>query len=88
MRKGAGEEAERIAYLFHTINRPNTLHNFVQSTGCSSWRDEDGDGMQVELEGREGAVWVSEREAWQLVALECANLLEQVRDFGRLNCPP
>jgi hypothetical protein len=37
----AGEEAERLAWLFHSINRPKTLHNAIQ---LESWEATvDGD---------------------------------------------
>ncbi len=67
----AVRQAERLAFLFHAIKRPRVLHEFVE------WEHE-GDGGTVHLEGRDGeGVAMTEGEAWQLVALELANLLEQ-----------
>ena len=40
VRSLAGDEAERLAWLFHTINRPRTLHDAMKS---EAW-DEETEG--------------------------------------------
>ena len=51
VRKVAGEEAERLAWLFHSINRPRTLHTAIQ---FESWEEilQANPGAQYILQGR------------------------------------
>ena len=52
VRVAAGEEAERLAWLFHIINRPHALHDAVR---FESWeaKIEQDPTAQFELQGRE-----------------------------------
>ena len=49
VRAVAGEEAERLAWLFHAINRPRTLHKAIQ-TGL--WDANADPSAKCELQGR------------------------------------
>ena len=71
--EAAGEDAERLAFLFCSVRRPATLNSAL---GERRDGEERGD---VELAGRgeTGVIRVSPREFEELVAVEVANCLEQ-----------
>jgi hypothetical protein len=49
VRAVAGEEAERLAWLFHAINRPRTLHKAIQ---IGLWDANANPAAKCELQGR------------------------------------
>jgi len=72
VRASAGEQAERLAWLFCSIQRPNCLHLALAQA-------EEGkpQGEVVTLKGRQDPIEVSKEELSSLIAIEIANLLEQ-----------
>ena len=74
VREAAGEDAERLAFMFCSVRRPATLN-----AALGERADGRGGGGDVELAGRgeTGLIRVSPREFEELVAVEVANCLEQ-----------
>ena len=78
-----GTRAERLAYLFHAIQRPACIEN---GTLASRW---EGEVAAEEMaEGKVAAAealpsWVVHRDAWDLRMIEAANLIDQGRGLER-----
>ena len=71
LRAAIGEEAERLVYLFGAAGRPHALFAALRDGGLRDRRD---------------GVWhdVTADEARDLLAIECANLVEQQAHHGLL----
>eukprot|EP00960_Hanusia_phi_P031838 749497-Hanusia_phi.AAC.5 len=70
-----GEEAESLVWLFHTIDRPRTLHDSIVSL-CTDRASTLGE--EVALDKTDGTtIVVNGTQFEDLVAVEIANLLDQ-----------